>query len=71
VARGTNRPAIAAALSLFVPGFGQFYAGFPVWGIAWLLITPGFWIGTGGCLGWLCHVVAALQAWDQAARGRR
>jgi TM2 domain-containing membrane protein YozV len=56
----------AAVLSLIVPGVGQFYTGHWVWGIVWLIVTPGFWIGTGGCLGWVCHVLSALQAHQQA-----
>ncbi len=71
MAREGNRPGIAAVLSLVVPGLGQLYAGSPGWGIAWLLLTPGFWIGTGGCLGWLCHVVSGLQAWELASRASR
>ncbi len=70
VAHRGPRPALAAGLSLLVPGIGQLYAGHPWWGLLWLVVTPGFWIGTGGCLGWLCHVVAALHAWDLAARSR-
>ena len=63
-------PGLAAVLSLIIPGVGQFYNGRILAGILWLILTPGFWIGTGGCLGWLCHVVAALHAWDLAARSR-
>jgi TM2 domain-containing membrane protein YozV len=62
---------MAAVLSLIVPGIGQFYAGRWLWGIFWLVITPGFWIGTGGLLGWLCHVLSAVQAHGQVkAMGR-
>lgn len=57
---------IAAVLSLLVPGIGQFYAGKWLWGIFWLVITPGFWIGSGGLLGWVCHVLSAIQAHGQA-----
>ena len=53
---------LAAVFSLVVPGVGQFYAGRWGWGIFWLIFTPGFWIGTGGMLGWLCHVLSAIQA---------
>lgn len=53
---------LAAVFSAIVPGIGQFYAGRWGWGIVWLIITPGFWIGTGGWLGWICHVLAAIQA---------
>lgn len=58
-------PGLAAVLSLLVPGIGQFYAGKFLWGIVWLLITPGFWIGTGGFLGWVCHILSAVQAYKQ------
>lgn len=37
-----------------------------LWGLFWLIITPGFWIGSGGFLGWVCHILAALQAARQA-----
>ncbi len=59
-------PALAAVLSLLVPGVGQFYTGHWVWGIIWLVITPGLWLGSGGTLGWICHILAALQANSQA-----
>ncbi|MCB9758710.1 MAG: hypothetical protein H6739_02625 [Alphaproteobacteria bacterium] len=59
-------PMLAGILSLIVPGVGQFYAGRVGWGILWLIITPGFWIGTGGFFGWVCHVIAAVQAHGQA-----
>jgi hypothetical protein len=32
----------------------------------WLIITPGLWIGTGGLLGWVCHVIAAYTAYSYA-----
>ena len=59
-------PGIAAVLSLIVPGFGQAYAGRWVWMAIWLVITPGFWIGSGGFLGWVCHILSAIQARRQA-----
>lgn len=61
-----SSPGLAAVFSLVVPGVGQFYTGHFVWGIIWLIITPGFWLGTGGCLGWVFHVISAIQAWNQA-----
>lgn len=42
-------PGLAAVLSLIVPGVGQFYNGRVLAGILWLVITPGLWLGTGGC----------------------
>lgn len=53
---------LAAVFSLIVPGVGQFYAGRWGWGIFWLIFTPGFWFGTGGMLGWVCHILSAIQA---------
>lgn len=58
----------ATILSLLMPGVGQIYAGHWLWGVFWLLITPGFWIGTGGLLGWVCHILSAVQAGRQARR---
>src|ERR687897_3085293 len=52
-------PGFAAVLSAIIPGVGQFYNGRILAGILWLIITPGLWIGTGGLLGWVCHVIAA------------
>ena len=57
---------IAAVLSLIVPGVGQIYNGFFLRGIFWLIITPGFWVGTGGMLGWVCHLIAAYTAYSKA-----
>ena len=47
----TKDPGAAAVLSLIVPGIGQFYNGDFLRGLFWLIITPGFWIGSGGMLG--------------------
>lgn len=69
MARNPNaNPGNAAVLSLFIPGVGQFYTGHFGWGLFWLIFTPGFWLGTGGCLGWVCHVLSAMQAWQQAKK---
>jgi TM2 domain-containing membrane protein YozV len=34
---------------LLIPGVGQLYNGRILAGILWLIITPGLWLGTGGC----------------------
>ncbi|MEL6343717.1 MAG: DUF5683 domain-containing protein [Myxococcota bacterium] len=62
-----RNPTTAALLSFLIPGIGQIYAGRWLWGLFWLIITPGFWIGTGGLLGWICHFISAYQASSQAA----
>jgi TM2 domain-containing membrane protein YozV len=61
-----NRPGVAAVLSLVLPGVGQIYNGDFWRGIFWLIITPGFWIGTGGMLGWVCHLISAYTAHGRA-----
>ncbi len=67
--RTTSTANIAAVLSLLIPGIGQIYTGHWVWGVFWLIVTPGFWLGSGGMLGWLCHVLAAMQAHGFARKG--
>lgn len=61
-----RNPGVAAVLSIVVPGVGQIYNGDFLRGIFWLIVTPGFWIGTGGLLGWVCHVIAAYTAHRRA-----
>ena len=65
-----REPMLAGSLSLIVPGVGQFYNGQILAGVIWILalvtIIPGFWLGTGGILGLLCHVIAAYTAYNYA-----
>jgi TM2 domain-containing membrane protein YozV len=61
-----TRAGNAAVLSLIIPGIGQFYNGTFLRGIFWLIITPGLWIGSGGVLGWICHIVSAITAHRKA-----
>ena len=58
----------AAILSLLIPGIGQIYNGTFLRGIFWLIVTPGFWIGSGGTLGWIFHIIAAYTAYNYAVR---
>jgi TM2 domain-containing membrane protein YozV len=56
----------AAVLSFLLPGVGQIYNG-KIWrGIFWLIVTPGLWIGSGGTLGWICHLISAYTAFSYA-----
>ena len=66
-----TRSETAALLSFIVPGGGQIYNGDILRGIFWLIITPGFWIGSGGTIGWICHLVAAYTAYQRAERRER
>jgi TM2 domain-containing membrane protein YozV len=63
-----TKPQTSGLLSLIVPGIGQLYNGKILRGIFWLIITPGFWIGTGGMLGWVCHLIAAYTAYSYAIK---
>ena len=63
-------PFLAGLLSFIVPGVGQFYNGQILSGILWLILTPGFWLGTGGTLGWVCHIIAAYTAYHYARTHR-
>jgi len=61
-----NKAGNAAVLSLVIPGVGQIYNGKFLRGIFWLIVTPGLWIGSGGTLGWICHLLAAFTAYRYA-----
>ncbi len=71
MAQPLKDPGVAAVLSLIVPGVGQFYNGDFLRGLFWLIVTPGLWIGSGGLLGWVCHVIAAFTAHRRASRNNR
>jgi TM2 domain-containing membrane protein YozV len=66
--RTPPQPGVAAALSFVIPGLGQLYNGAFLRGIFWLIVTPGLWLGSGGTLGWICHVVAACTAYRYAQK---
>jgi TM2 domain-containing membrane protein YozV len=68
MAHALKNPGLAAVLSFFVPGVGQIYNGDFLRGIFWLILTPGFWLGTGGTLGWVCHLIASFTAYRRADR---
>ena len=59
-------PGVAAVLSLLIPGVGQFYNGDFLRGVFWLIVTPGLWIGSGGTLGWIFHLISAVTAHRRA-----
>jgi TM2 domain-containing membrane protein YozV len=63
-----TQPGNAAVLSLLIPGIGQIYNGKFLRGVFWLIIAPGLWIGSGGTLGWICHLISAYTAHRYAKR---
>lgn len=66
-----KNPGTAAVLSAVIPGIGQFYNGDFLRGIFWLIVTPGLWLGSGGLLGWICHIIAAYTAYGRARTKNR
>jgi TM2 domain-containing membrane protein YozV len=62
----THNPRVAGVLSLVLPGVGQIYNGDFLRGLFWLVVTPGLWIGSGGLLGWICHIISAYTAHHRA-----
>lgn len=69
--RQLPHPGIAAVLSFVIPGVGQIYNGKFLRGLFWLIVTPGLWIGSGGTLGWICHIVSAYTAYAYARKLER
>ncbi len=65
---GVRNPGTAAILSLIVPGAGQIYNGTFWRGVFWLIITPGFWLGTAGLFGWPFRLIAAYTAYTYAKK---
>ena len=63
-----KNPGTAAVLSFFLPGVGQIYNGEFLRAIFWLIVTPGLWIGSGGALGWICHLLSAFTAHHRCER---
>ena len=63
-----HKPGVSAVLSLVLPGVGQIYNGEFLRGIFWLIITPGLWIGSGGMLGWICHLISSYTAYQRGKR---
>ena len=57
------KPWIAALLSFLAPGIGQIFNRDYLRGIFWLIITPGFWVGSAGAFGWPFHLIAAYTAY--------
>jgi TM2 domain-containing membrane protein YozV len=66
-----RNPGLAAVFSLLIPGVGQIYNGDFLRGLFWLIITPGFWIGSAGLLGWPFHLISAYTAHRRASLKNR
>ena len=61
-----SSPGIAAIFSLVIPGAGQVYNGKFLRALFWFIVTPGLWIGSGGTLGWICHLISSYTAYSWA-----
>lgn len=63
VVKSKSSPGVAAVMSLILPGVGQVYTGRWLWALFFFIFTPGFWLGTGGLLGWVFHLWSAWHAY--------
>jgi hypothetical protein len=61
-----KNPGLAGVLSFLIPGVGQLYNGNFWRFLFWLIVTPGLWVGSGGTLGWICHIASAYTAYNKA-----
>lgn len=53
---------IAAVCSFFIPGLGQLVQGRPFAALIHLVLGGVLWFVTFGVLGWVAHVLSALEA---------
>ncbi len=68
LSRSAPNPGLAAVFSLVLPGVGQIYNGKWLRGIFWMIVTPGLWLGSGGTLGWIFHLISAYTAYSYARK---
>ena len=61
-----REPLIAGLLSLVIPGLGQIYNGRVLAGILWFIFAVFLWPASGGLLGWIPHLIAAVCAYSYA-----
>ncbi len=57
---------LTASLSLSIPSVGQFHNEPSLPGLLWLVIRSARWVGTGGLLGGVCHIISAYMAYTCA-----
>lgn len=60
--KGSTGNVIAALASFFVPGLGQLIQGRLFAAIFVFILTGMIWFFTLGTLGWIGHIIAALDA---------
>ncbi len=60
--QGSAANVIAAVCSFLIPGLGQLVQGRLLGAVFYLVLTGVLWLVSLGFLGWLGHVVAALDA---------
>lgn len=72
IGRGSGGNVIAALASLIVPGLGQLAQGRIFSALLQFVVSGVLWVLSFGLLGWLGHIVAALDAalWRGHARAR-
>ena len=60
--KGSTGNVIAALASFFVPGLGQLIQGRLFAAVFVFILTGMIWFFTLGTLGWIGHIIAALDA---------
>jgi TM2 domain-containing membrane protein YozV len=60
--RGSGGNVVAAIASLLVPGLGQLAQGRIFSAFLMFIVSGILWVVTFGLLGWLGHILAALDA---------
>jgi TM2 domain-containing membrane protein YozV len=70
IGRGSGGNVIAALASLIVPGLGQLAQGRILSALLQLVVSGVLWVLSFGLLGWIGHILAALDAafWRGHAR---
>jgi hypothetical protein len=63
-------PGLLTVLSLSIPEVGQLHNDRILAGILWLIMMLGLWIGTGGSLVWICHLISANTAYSYSRNHR-
>ena len=62
MAKNKRNPVLAGVLSIFLPGLGQIYGGDVFSGLVFLVLGTSCWCFSGGTMGWVFHIIAAVHA---------
>lgn len=60
--KGSTGNVIAALASFFLPGLGQLIQGRVLAAVFMFLLSGAIWLVSLGTLGWIGHIIAAIDA---------